>query len=105
MTNPHADHLRRRARHLLHVADMIDGTPALYLHECAREDTWRPMLLGSAFALSAIPLYFVLIPEVSSYREGSPGYLAAYQEKRKHYFDGLVQNAKVRALAKELGLL
>ncbi len=29
----------------------------------AREDTWRPMILGSAFALSAIPLYLLMREE------------------------------------------
>jgi hypothetical protein len=53
MTNPHADHLRHRARHLLHLADAIDSTPALRLHECAREDTWRgrrPLLCENLLA-------------------------------------------------------
>jgi hypothetical protein len=53
MTNLHADHLRRRARHLLHVAGAIDATPALRLHECAREDTWRgrrPLLCENLLA-------------------------------------------------------
>ena len=53
MTNPQAEHLRRRARHLLHLASTIDETPALRLHECAREDTWRgrrPLLCENLLA-------------------------------------------------------
>jgi putative peptidoglycan lipid II flippase len=38
----------------------------------SRRDTWRPMLLGSAVALAAIPLYLVLGP-----RYGAPGLAAA----------------------------
>jgi putative peptidoglycan lipid II flippase len=38
----------------------------------ARGDTWRPMLLGSALALAAVPLYLALGP-----RFGGPGLAAA----------------------------
>lgn len=53
MTNPQADHLRRRSRHLLYLASMIDETPALRLHEGARGDTWRgrrPLLCENLLA-------------------------------------------------------
>jgi hypothetical protein len=53
MTNSHAQLLRYRAHHLVDLASMIDGTPALRLHEAARDNTWRggrPLLCENVLA-------------------------------------------------------
>ena len=41
MSNNQAAHLRDRARHLRHLADAIETTPAMRLEQLAGEDTWR----------------------------------------------------------------